>query len=190
MLCRLCVIASFDGSPWVLPHAHAWVLLPPYTVCCALYFILNMPCTADTTTWLGTAIALYYMLCTTDTATCMGIAIALYYICYAPRIPPHAWVLPLLYYTIYAMHCGYHHILGHLPSLYTRCYALLILPHAWVLPSLCITCYDTLTCVGTTIVLYCMLYAMHALSTCVCTATALYIYAPIVYNCMLCTQRC
>ena len=79
-----------------------------------------MPCTADTTTWVGTAIALYYMLCTTDTDTCMGTGIALYYICYALRIPPHAWTLP---------------------SLYTICYALLILPHAWVLPSLCITCY-------------------------------------------------
>ena len=82
-----------------------------------------MLCTADTTTSLDIAIALYYMLCTTDTATCVGTAITLYYM-------------------------------------------------------LCTA--GTLTYVGTTIVLYCMLYAMHVLSTCVCTATALYIYSPIL----------
>ena len=130
MLCRLCVIASFDGSPWVLPHAHAWVLLPLYTVCCTPYFILI--CHALRILPHGWVLPLLYticyalwillhawvppllytnMLCTADTTTCLGIAIALYYIilCYALRIPPHPWTLP---------------------SLYTICYALLILPHA------------------------------------------------------------
>ena len=78
-----------------------------YCMLCAVLYT-NMPCTADTTTWLGTAIALYttdtatcmgtaialyyvYMLCTADTTTCLDIAIALlYFICYALRIPPHA----------------------------------------------------------------------------------------------------
>ena len=174
MLCRLCVIASFDGSSWVLPHAHAWALLPHYTVCCVPYFIL---------------------------------------VCHALRILPHGWVPPSLY-TIYAMHCGYHHMLG-----YRHCFILYImLCTADTTTSLdiaialyymicttdtatCVGTYialyymlctaGTLTCVGTTIVLYCMLYAMRVLSTCVCTATALYIYAPMVYNvcCILSTAE-
>ena len=100
MLCRLCVIACFDGSPWI-PCACVGTAATLYCMLCTVLYT-NMPCTVDTTTWVGTAIALYYMLCTTDTATCMGTAIALYYICYALRIPPHAWVLPLLY-TIYVI---------------------------------------------------------------------------------------
>ena len=110
---RLCIIASFDGSPWVLPHAHAWVLLPPYTVCCALYFILI--CHALRILPHGWVLPLLYTICYALRILLHAwVPPSLYttYICYALRIPPHAWTLP---------------------SLYTRCYALLILSHAWVL---------------------------------------------------------
>ena len=115
-----------------------------------------------------------YMLCTADTTTCLGIAIALYYIilCYALRIPPHPWTLP---------------------SLYTICYALLILPHAWVLPSLCITCYALRVLSHAWVLLsFCTVcYMQCACCQHVYVLPLLYIFMPpMVYNCMLCTQRC
>ena len=157
MLCRLCVIASFDGSPWVLPHAHAWVLLPLYTVCCAPYFILI--CYALRILPHGWVLLLLYTLC------------------YALRILLHAWVPPSLY-TIYTMHCGYHHMLG-----YCHCFILynIMLCTADTTTSLdiaialyymlCTT--DTAICVGTAIALYYMLCTAGTL-TCVGTTIILY----------------
>ena len=102
-----------------------------------------MPCT---TTWVGTAIALCYMLCTMDTATKL-----------------HAWVPPSLY-TIYAMHCGYHHMLRYC--------------HCFILYMLCTT--DTTTCLDIPITLY---YILCTTDTATCMGTAIALYY------MLCTEH-